>query len=256
MDADKQKDVPMPDEEEKLPITGHLEELRHTLIMSLAGLLVGVIVAIFLVNPALDFLTAPIGGLQNLHVIEVTESMSVYMRIAMLGGLIIALPWVFYQLFKFISKGLKPNERKSIYWTVPFAVLLFLAGVAFAYFVMLPASLSFFQEILDVTTSIRLKSYISYLTNILFWIGVSFELPLVFLVLTKVGIVNHKMLIKGWRVALVVIAVLAAVITPTGDPVNMLIFMIPLSVLYLLSILLSAMAQKKPAKAEEEEKNG
>ncbi|MBP7212882.1 MAG: twin-arginine translocase subunit TatC, partial [Anaerolineaceae bacterium] len=210
MDADKQSNVPMEDEEEKIPLTAHLEELRRTLIMSLAGLVVGVIVAIFFVKPALDLLTVPIGGLQNLHVIEVTESMSVYMRLALLIGLIIALPWVVYQLFKFISKGLKANERKSIYWAIPFAVLLFLTGVAFAYFVMLPASLSFFQEILDVTTSLRLRSYISYLTNLLFWIGVSFELPLMFFVLTKVGIVNHKMLIKGWRIALVAIAILAA----------------------------------------------
>lgn len=255
MDADKQTKIPMEDEEEKIPLTAHLEELRRTLIMSLAGLIVGVIAAIFFVKPALTILTTPIGGLQNLHVIEVTESMSVYMRLALLIGLIIALPWVVYQLFKFISKGLKPRERKSIYWAIPFAVLLFLTGVAFAYFVMLPASLSFFQEILDVTTSLRLNSYISYLTNLLFWIGVSFELPLVFFVLAKAGIVNHKMLIKGWRFALIAIAVLAAVITPTGDPINMLIFMLPLSVLYLLSILLSAVAQK-PAKAEEQEKNG
>ena len=255
MDADKQSNATVMEEEEKLPLTAHLEELRHTLIMSLAGLIVGVIAAIFLVKPALTLLTAPIGGMQNLHVIEVTESMAVYMRLALMIGLIIALPWVVYQLFKFISKGLKPKERKSIYWAIPFAVLLFLTGVAFAYYVMLPASLSFFQELLDVTTSLRLNSYISYLTNLLFWIGVSFELPLVFFVLAKAGIVNHKMLIKGWRFALIAIAVLAAVITPTGDPINMLIFMLPLSVLYLLSILLSALAQK-PAKAEEQEKNG
>jgi sec-independent protein translocase protein TatC len=94
-----------------------------------------------------------------------------------------------------------------------------------------------------------LKSYISFTTNILFWIGISFQLPLVFFVLTKVGIVNPKLLLKSWRVAIVVIAVMAAVITPTGDPINMLIFMLPLSVLYLLSILLSAIASK-PAKAE------
>ena len=255
MDADKQSNATVMEEEEKLPLTAHLEELRQALLMSLIGLIVGVISAIFLVKPALSFLTVPVGGLENLHVIEVTESMSVYMRLALLIGLIIALPWVVYQLFKFISKGLKPKERKSIYWAIPFAVLLFLAGVAFAYIVMLPASLSFFQEILDVTTSLRLNSYISYLTNLLFWIGVSFELPLVFFVLAKAGIVNHKMLIKGWRFALIAIAVLAAVITPTGDPINMLIFMLPLSVLYLLSILLSAVAQK-PAKAEEQEKNG
>jgi sec-independent protein translocase protein TatC len=114
---------------------------------------------------------------------------------------------------------------------------------------MLPTSLAFFQEVLDVTTSIRLKSFTSFTTNLLFWIGISFQTPLVFFVLTKVGLVNPKMLVKGWRVAIVIIAVMAAVITPTGDPVNMLIFMLPLFVLYLLSILLSAVANK-PANAE------
>ena len=240
----------MTDEAEKLPISTHLEELRQTLLLSLLGLVAGVIVTVFFVNPILDILTQPIGGLQNLFAIEVTETMSVYMRIALLGGLIIALPWIVFQLLRFISKGLKPDERKAIYLTLPFMVVLFLSGVAFAYYVMLPASLNFFQEILDVTTSIRLKSYVSFTTNLLFWIGISFQLPLVFFVLTKVGIVNPKMLIKGWRVAIVAIAVLAAVITPTGDPINMLIFMVPLFVLYLLSILLSAIASK-PVKAEE-----
>jgi sec-independent protein translocase protein TatC len=239
----------MTDETEKLPISSHLEELRQTLLWSLVGLIAGVVVAVFFVNPILSFLTQPIGGLQNLQAIEVTETMSVYMRVALLGGLIIALPWIVYQILRFVGKGLKPKERKGIYLALPFAVLLFLSGVAFAFYVMLPASLGFFQEILDVTTSIRLKSYISFTTNILFWIGISFQLPLVFFVLTKVGIVNPKLLLKSWRVAIVVIAVMAAVITPTGDPINMLIFMLPLSVLYLLSILLSAIASK-PAKAE------
>ena len=238
---------------EKLPISDHLEELRLTLLWSLLGLVVGVIAAVFFVNPILDFLARPIGGLQNLQAIEVTETMAVYMRVALLGGLILALPWITFQLLRFVGKGLKPKERKGIYIALPFAVLLFLSGVAFAYFVMLPASLGFFQEILNVTTSIRLKSYISFTTNILFWIGVSFQLPLLFFVLTKVGIVTPKLLIKGWRVAIVVIAVLAAVITPTGDPVNMLIFMLPLSVLYLLSILLSALASKPvPAESDKE----
>ena len=239
----------MNEESEKLPLSTHLEELRQTLLWSLLGLVVGVIAAAFFVNPILNFLTEPIGGLQNLYAIEVTETMSVYMRIALLGGLVIALPWIVYLLLRFVGKGLKQKERRAIYMTLPFMVGLFSIGIVFAYYVMLPTSLAFFQEVLDVTTSIRLKSYTSFTTNLLFWIGVSFQTPLVFFVLTKVGIVNPKMLLKGWRVAIVIIAVMAAVITPTGDPVNMLIFMLPLFVLYLLSILLSAVA-KKPIKAE------
>jgi len=165
----------MDEETEKLPIVTHLDELRKTLLWSLVGLLAGVIVAVFFVNPVLAFLTRPIGGMQNLYAIEVTETMSVYMRVALLGGLIIALPWITYQLLSFVGKGLKINERKGIFIALPFAVLLFIAGVAFAYFVMLPTSLAFFQEILDVTTSIRLKSYIGFATNLYFGSGLVFS---------------------------------------------------------------------------------
>jgi sec-independent protein translocase protein TatC len=238
---------------EKMPLTSHLEELRKTLMLSLGGLVVGVLVAVFFVKPILNFLAIPIGGMENLHAIEVTETMSVYMRVALLGGLIVALPWILFQVFGFIGKGLKVTEKKGIYLALPFAVALFLAGVAFAYFIMLPASLGFFQEILDVTTTIRIKSYFSFTTNLLFWIGVSFQMPLIFFILTKVGLVDYKMLVRGWRVAIVIIAVLAAIITPTGDPINMLIFMVPLSVLYLLSILLSVMAGKRARTEDKEE---
>lgn len=238
---------------EKMPLTSHLEELRKTLMLSLGGLVVGVLVAVFFVKPILKFLAIPIGGMENLHAIEVTETMSVYMRVALLGGLIVALPWILFQIFDFVSKGLKATEKKGIYLALPFAVALFLAGVAFAYFIMLPASLGFFQEILEVTTTIRIKSYFSFTTNLLFWIGVSFQMPLIFFILTKVGLVDYKMLVRGWRVAIVIIAVLAAIITPTGDPINMLIFMVPLSVLYLLSILLSVMAGKRARTEDKEE---
>lgn len=241
-------------EEEKLPLSRHLEDLRGTLLRSLIGLVVTVSAAVFFVKPILGFLTMPVGELNNLQAIEVTETMSVYMRVALLAGIIAALPWIVLQLLGFVSKGLKPNEKKGIYLSLPFVVILFLAGAAFAYYVMLPASLGFFRDLLAVNTTIRIKSYINFVTNLLFWIGISFQLPLIFFILTKVGLVNAGLLLKGWRVALVVIAVLAAVITPTGDPINMLIFMLPLFVLYLLSILLSVLAGKPSIPERKKEK--
>ena len=104
--------------------------------------------------------------------------------------------------------------------------------------------MKFFIGLLEVNTSIRLSSYFGFTTNLIFWVGVSFELPLLVFVLTRVGVIRPSFLTKGWRVAVVAIAVLAAVITPTGDPVNMVIFMVPLFVLYLMSIGLSALAYK------------
>ena len=236
--------------DEKKSLLEHIEELRQTLLNSLIGLVLGVVVAAFFVKPILAFLSQPIGGLEKLHAIEVTESVGVYMRVALLAGFLLALPWVFYQLFVFIGKGLKKNERKSILIAVPFATLMFAGGVVFAFFIMLPASLDFLMSILGIQTMIRIKSYFSFVTNLLFWIGISFEMPLIVYVLARVGLIKAKVMLKGWRVAIVVIAVLAAIITPTSDPVNMAIFMIPLFVLYLLSIGLAAIAEKQREKPE------
>lgn len=236
--------------DEKKSLLEHIEELRQTLLNSLIGLVLGVVVATFFVKPILAFLSQPIGGLEKLHAIEVTESVGVYMRVALLAGFLLALPWVFYQLFVFIGKGLKKNERKSILIAVPFATLMFAGGVVFAFFIMLPASLDFLMSILGIQTMIRIKSYFSFVTNLLFWIGISFEMPLIVYVLARVGLIKAKVMLKGWRVAIVVIAVLAAIITPTSDPVNMAIFMIPLFVLYLLSIGLAAIAEKQREKPE------
>ena len=236
--------------DEKKSLLEHIEELRQTLLNSLIGLVLGVVVAAFFVKPILAFLSKPIGGLEKLHAIEVTESVGVYMRVALLAGFLLALPWVFYQLFVFIGKGLKKNERKSILIAVPFATLMFAGGVVFAFFIMLLVSLDFLMSILGIQTMIRIKSYFSFVTNLLFWIGISFEMPLIVYVLARVGLIKAKVMLKGWRVAIVVIAVLAAIITPTSDPVNMAIFMIPLFVLYLLSIGLAAIAEKQRAKPE------
>lgn len=229
---------------EQMPLSQHLEDLRKVLFRAILGLAAGVIAGAFFVDPVLDFLSRPVGGVESLQVIEVTESMSVFMRVALLIGLVVALPWIFFQLFSFVGKGLKKSEKRGLFIAIPFATALFLAGGSFAFFVMLPASMRFFIGLLEVNTSIRLSSYFGFTTNLIFWVGVSFELPLLVFVLTRVGVIRPSFLTKGWRVAVVAIAVLAAVITPTGDPVNMVIFMVPLFVLYLMSIGLSALAYK------------
>ena len=245
-----------PDMEEnspdKMPIAQHLEDLRKVLLRALLGLMAGVIAGAFFVKPVLDFFAQPIGGVDNLQVIEVTESMSVYMRVALLIGLIVALPWIFFQLFSFIGKGLKKSEKRGLLIAIPFATILFLAGGGFAFFVMLPASMKFFMGLLEVNTALRLSSYFGFVVNLIFWIAMSFELPLLVFVLTRVGVMKPGILTKGWRVALVAIAVLSAVITPTGDPVNMVIFMLPLFGLYLLSIGLSVLAYKARRATEAE----
>ena len=242
----------MEQDNEGLTIPNHLEELRSALLRALIGLGAAVIVSLIFTRQLISFLAQPVGGLDKLQAIEVTETISVYMRVALLSGVILASPWIFYQLFRFLAKGLKAEERNRIIMAVPLAVLFFGAGAAFAYLVMLPSALKFFSQFLGVLTFFRIKSYFGFVTNIIFWIGLSFELPLLMFILARVGILNARILAKGWRVAVVIIAVLAAVITPTADPVNMVIFMLPLFALYLLSIGLAALAGKRRAAAEKE----
>ena len=240
-------------EDKPVSIWDHLEDLRKTLLYAISGILICVIAGYFVARPVMDFLARPIGGIANLQAIEVTENVSVTMRVALLVGIIIATPWVFYQFFSFIGKGLTKKEKRAVLIAVPFATLMFVGGAAFAYFVMLPTSIQFFMTFLQVETSLRIKSYIDFVTNLIFWIASSFELPVLVFVLARVGLVTPKMLLSGWRVAVVVIAVAAAIITPTADPVNMAIFMIPLFALYLLSIGLSAIAARLRSKSVEKE---
>jgi len=131
---------------------------------------------------------------------------------------------------------------------MPIALLLFVGGIAFAYFVMLPVALPFMFNFMGMQTNPRPSNYFSFITNIMFWIGLFFELPLVAFLLADFGILKAEMLISQWRLAFVSIAVLAAVITPTTDIVNMAIVMIPMFLLYLISILLVFLAERNRGK--------
>ncbi len=222
----------------------HIEELRKRLLIALVSLAVGVTVSLFFGEKAVAILTLPIGGLDKLQSIEITENIGVYMRVSLLMGVILAFPMVIYQLLLFILPGLNICEKRSVLMAIPFATLFFVGGVAFAYFVMLPAALPFLINFLGVTTNPRLSSYISFITDLLFWIGVVFELPLLVYVIARFGLLTPKSMLKYWRQAIVIIAILAAVITPTVDPVNMSLMMIPLVGLYFISVLFAWFANR------------
>ena len=206
----------------------------------------------FLVAPQiLNFLTVPIGGLDNLQAIELTEPISAYMRVSLLAGAILAMPFIVYEVLAFIVPGLLPNERRGLLLALPFIFLFFLLGAAFAYYVMLPVAVPFLANFGGIQSNILVSSYLSFTSRIILWVGVAFEMPLIIAALARLGIVTPQALRKGWRIAVVAIAVLAAVITPTIDPVNMLIVMLPLLALYGLSIVLATWMYRKRAAGRE-----
>lgn len=238
----------MAKENPEMTIWQHVEDLRKRLLYALIGLIVGIVISVIFADFLLELLASPIGGFDKLLSIQVTENLSVYFRVTLLSGFIISLPFTLLQLFLFISPGLEKNERLWVFRAVPLATVLFCAGAAFAYFVMLPAALPFLITFPGPEVLPKWKDYVNFVTSLIFWIGLSFETPLLMFILAKLGIIDAKGLAKGWRIAVIIIAVISAVATPTPDPVNMVLLMAPLLLLYLLGILLAALARRNDVK--------
>lgn len=211
----------------------HVEELRKRLFIALLALGAATVASFAFAERVIVLLAEPAGSVNALQSIEVTENVAVFMRVSLLCGVAISLPIILYELLAFILPGLKRSEKRWVYLAIFFGTLLFLAGAAFAYFVMLPTSMTFLLNFLAVETKPRLSSYINFITSLIFWLGIGFLFPILIFVLAKLNILSAKALAKGWRYSLVIIAVLAAMITPTVDPVNMALLMAPLFVLYL-----------------------
>lgn len=228
----------------------HLEALRGHLLRSVAVLALTTALSFVVAGQILAWLTAPIGGIQALQAIEVTESIGAYMRVSLLSGFALAFPYICFEFFAFINPGLRRRERILILTAIPAAFVLFLAGLAFAYFVMLPAALPFLLNFMGISTRVRPMNYVRFVTGLMFWIGVAFQFPLIIYALAAIGLVNARTLMNGWRIAVVGIAVLAAAVTPTVDPVNMALVMAPMIVLYFMSIGLAAIAGRRREQAE------
>jgi sec-independent protein translocase protein TatC len=223
----------------------HLNDLRVRLTWAVAGLVLFTAISFPFAETILRFLISPYG--EQLQTLSPTEGIETYFKIALVAGATLAMPWILYQLWLFIAPGLHDNERHSVYIFVPSATILFLAGVAFAWLILLPSAIAFLSTFMSAIflpgwTS---REYISFATNFLFWLGVAFELPLVIYFLSRFGIITSQMLREHWRIAIVGIAVIAAVVTPSIDPVTMLLTMLPLTILYLLSIGTSALGQRQ-----------
>ena len=227
----------------EMTILDHLDELRQRLIKVVIAVLIGVIAGTFVTPPVLKLLVAPLGDLVPIA-ISPTEAPAVFFKVAIVIGLVISMPVIIYQLFQFARPGLESSEQKYVIIGAPVASLSFALGVVFAALVLLPAALPFLQGFLFgiVEQRYSIDLYVSFVSNILVWAGVVFETPLVMYFLAKLGVVNHEGFAKARRLVVIGAAAGAAVITPTTDPVNMLLVMVPFMLLYELGILLARLA--------------
>jgi sec-independent protein translocase protein TatC len=238
---------PSQDEElgTEMTLLGHLGELRSRLVKASIALLITTAISFIFADRLVEILSIPIGGRQALEAIDVTENMGVFMRVSLISGMVLAMPVIVYQLIRFIVPGLTRDERRYLWLVVPSASLLFLLGVAFAYFVMLPVAVPFLIGFLNIPTRPRPSTYFGFVSRLMFWIGASFETPLILAFLARLGIITPQFLKQNRKYAIVIIALIAAAITPTVDPVNMLLVMAPLMVLYELGVFLSRLSYRK-----------
>lgn len=228
--------------EDKQTIIEHLEELRKSLVISVVAILIAAVVCFYYNEQILRFVTKPLSDLgEGLIVIGVTEAFFVKLKLAIYAGFGVAFPVVVWALWRFIKPALYPGERKYIYVLLPVSVLLFIGGVVFAYFGILPLVLNFFLYITGETLEalFTVEKYVAFVTAFTIPFGLVFELPVVVFFLTKLGIINYEMLSRNRKYALLIIVILAAALTPGPDPISQLMMAVPVYILYEISVWIS-----------------
>ncbi len=236
----------MEKDSKKLSILEHLQELRKRLIKCVIAVLITTVISFVFAKHIFNVLILPAEGI-NLVYIEMTEMIGTYMRVCLVSGIILAMPFLIYQFLMFVSPGLTPKEKRSVYLIFPWIALMFAAGVVFSYFILIPPAtkflISFGSDI--ATPQIKIGNYISIVARLLLAIGLVFEMPVITTFLSRLGIITPRWLSDKRKSAIIIAFILAAIITPTFDPVNQTLVAAPLIILYEMSIWLAKLVQRK-----------
>ena len=249
----------MSDNGKKLSILGHLGEVRKRLIRSVIVLVVTSIISFVFYHQIFDILIAPAPPDITLQAIDMTEMIGTIMRVCLVSGIILAMPYLTYELIMFVSPALTRREKKYVYLILPWIALMFAAGITFAYFIIIPRMTDFLLTFGgDIATIVpRIGSYINVVTRLLLVVGLIFELPVVTTFLARIGVLKPKWLSDKRRIAIIVAFILAAIITPTIDPISQCLVALPLIVLYELSIWLAKLVHReKTQEGNTEEPHG
>ncbi len=244
-------------DDQKLPLTAHLQELRKRLILSFISIGIGFILCYAFAQPLFDILSRPLlkvmpsGG--TLVFTSVAEAFFTYMKVAFFAGLMLASPFVLYQIWAFVAPGLYRHEKQFVIPLLTGGSLFFALGILFAYFVAIPVG---FRFLLGYATDFikpmpSMKEYLSFSLKFLLAFGLVFEFPVVLVLLARVGVVDAKSMAKHRKYAILLIFIFAAILTPP-DIISQLLMAIPLMGLYELSILLSKIFGKKKKEESEE----
>jgi len=240
----------MSSNKQKLSVLGHLDELRKRLIRSLIAVALASILSFVFYEQIFNILISPAQDI-SLVFIEMTEMLGTIMRVCLVSGIILAMPYLTYELIMFVSPALTRKEKKYVYLILPWIALMFAAGVIFSYFILIPRITEFLLTFGgDIATpQIKIGNYISVVTRLLLAVGLVFEMPVLTTFLSRIGIIKPKWLADKRKAAIILAFILAAIITPTIDPINQSIVAAPLVVLYEISIWLARLVHKREPRA-------
>lgn len=227
----------------RMTVLEHLAELRRRIIIAGIGTAITVaIAAVFLTWPVMGLLTDPAGV--ELVALRPAETFATYMKVALVTGLGLAMPVIVSQGLFFVLPGLHPHERRWVYIAVPAITCAFAAGVVFGFYLVIPFAVRFLVafggDLIKAVWSV--EAYLSFVSSLLFWMGLTFETPIAMFFLAKIGVVNARQLGSYRRYALVAAFILGAMITPTPDPLNQTVVSVPIYLLFELGVLLARLA--------------
>ncbi|RNC29615.1 MAG: Sec-independent protein translocase protein TatC [Candidatus Dichloromethanomonas elyunquensis] len=250
----------------EMPLFEHLKELRKVLLFSAYAIALGTITGWVLSDEVYHFLAQPLSGLRDVHFITITpmEPVFVKLQVSVVFGVLVALPIVMWQIWSFILPALNKNEKKYLYLTVPWSIILFIGGAAFCYYFVLPVGLKFLLfaggGAVESTPFVTKSSYLSFIITFLLCFGVVFQLPIVLLLLIRLGYLSPKTLAKHRKWAFFIIVILAVIISPTPDLLTQLLMAGPMYLLYEISIWLGYLVvrnkRKKQAKLNQNREVG
>ncbi|RUT30626.1 twin-arginine translocase subunit TatC [Paenibacillus zeisoli] len=246
----------MPDEQDGMSVVDHLSELRKRLFVTLILFAIVLVGGFFVAHPVYDYLTThgPKGLELKLNAFSFWDGVNVYMKIALIVALAVTLPFMIYQIWAFVSPGLKPKEQRATLKYIPFVFICFLVGVAFGYFVVFPLAMQFTSSLnkqLGLVETYGITDYFKFMMNIILPISLLFELPIVVLFLTQLRLLNPKRLKKMRRVAYFALVVVSVMITPP-DFFSAFLVLVPMILLYEFSVVLSGRMHSKQLAADAE----
>lgn len=234
----------------EMPLIEHLREFRDRLMK--AALSVGLLTALsfVFVEREIEILLGMAGG-RNLLAITVTETFVAYVKVSLITGIALSMPVLVYQLFQFLAPGLTKNEKRWILLSLPGVMAFFVLGVVFCYVVVLPSALEFLLNFGTPQIEIQptISEYMSFVTNFMLAMGLAFETPLIIFILSKVGVATPARLKRFRRWGYVLAFIIAAIITPTPDPLNQIYVAVPIILLYELGILFAWLGRPRVRKA-------